>query len=136
TYVQPGFSCTVGGLTFQNFSAIPESDGTNRVELVSVLVTPITTPHNEGLQFSAPWFVGNAGGVTATSLSINYTVTGSTLRYANLFFNGATQGAGTSATATESVCPGGPIIACADLLTMRAHYPAGLSAMAAFPSPQ
>jgi hypothetical protein len=68
-----GTSCTIGSLTFSNFSYSSASfGGATAVPAAGVTVTPITGSE-VGFEFEAPWIVSSAQGLDST---IDYTVTG------------------------------------------------------------
>src|SRR5690349_5037817 len=67
TYTASGFSCTVGGLVFSQFTY---SDAT------PITVIPITTPQQEGLEFDAAWSVSTNGPLVSQTSTIGFTVTG------------------------------------------------------------
>jgi len=69
-YTAPGFSCGIDDKTFSNF--IYSTSGTTPMPSTSVTVNPITTFHNPGFLFNAPW--GVTSGQTQDSL-IGFTVT-------------------------------------------------------------
>ena len=99
-----GFSCVSGNLMFSDFlySATPSAPGAD-----AVLVTPLTDTGNEGLLFHANW-TGNMDSL------LTFTVTDRVglITDLHLSFNGGTLGAGSVATATETVCLGGQIDTC------------------------
>ena len=99
-----GFSCVSGNLMFNDFfySATPGSPSAS-----NVMVTPLTDTGNEGLLFHANW-TGNMDSL------LTFTVTDRVglITDLHLSFNGATLGAGSVATATETVCLGGQIDTC------------------------
>ncbi len=68
-YLGPGFSCGIDDKTFQNFSY--STAGTNLMPASSITVNPITTFHDPGFLFNAPW--GVQAGETQGSL-IGFTV--------------------------------------------------------------
>lgn len=63
-YLGSGFNCTINDQTYSNFGYVGTSNppGFN-IPAGSVAVTPITTPGNPGLQFSAGWLASNSTGV-------------------------------------------------------------------------
>ena len=72
TYLTSGFSCTIGSLTFSNFSYSSAAfGGATAVPAAGVTVTPITGSE-EGFQFEAPWSVSQSQGEDS---AIDYTVT-------------------------------------------------------------
>ena len=74
SYLTSGFSCTIGGLTFSDFSYSSAAfGGATAVPSDGITVTPITTGSEIGFQFEAPWSVSQAQGEDS---AIGYTVTG------------------------------------------------------------
>lgn len=69
-YDASGFSCTLGDLTFSDFTY--SGSGTNPLADSSITVTPETLVGETGLQFSAPWLA--APGQSTDSL-IDFTAT-------------------------------------------------------------
>jgi len=71
-YLTPGFSCSIGNLTFSGFSYSSSAfGGATAIPAAGVTVTPITGAE-EGFQFEAPWAVSSAQGEDS---AIDYTVT-------------------------------------------------------------
>jgi hypothetical protein len=70
TYDAPGFSCTIGNLTFSDFSYSPS--GSVLIPDTSVSVKPETIGGESGFRFNAPWF---ALPNTILDSFINFTVT-------------------------------------------------------------
>jgi hypothetical protein len=103
-YVVSGFSCVSGNLMFSDFlySATPGSPSAAGVQ-----VTPLTDTGNEGLLFHANW-TGNMDSL----LTFTVTDLAGTITDLHLSFNGGTLGAGSSATANETVCLDGQIATC------------------------
>jgi len=63
-YIAPGFNCDIGDKTFSDFSYVGTSNPPGfGIPAGSVEVTPITTPGDPGLQFSAGWFASTSSGV-------------------------------------------------------------------------
>ncbi|HXJ96144.1 MAG TPA: PEP-CTERM sorting domain-containing protein [Terriglobia bacterium] len=72
TYVVSGFSCTIGTLTFSNFSYSSAAfGGATAIPVDGLTVTPLTGGE-AGFQFEAPWSVSSAQGEDS---AIQYTVT-------------------------------------------------------------
>jgi len=72
TYLASGFSCTIGSLTFGNFSYSSAAfGGATAVPAGGITVTPMTGSE-AGFQFEAPWSVSAAQGEDS---AITYTVT-------------------------------------------------------------
>jgi hypothetical protein len=70
SYGAPGFSCTIGDLTFSNFSYTPS--GGNGLPGVDVAITPLMGGGESGFQFNGAW--GANSGVVSDAF-IDYTVT-------------------------------------------------------------
>lgn len=68
-YDATGFSCTIGDLTFSDFSY--SSSGAILIPDTSVTVTPETTAGETGFRFNAPWFAPSDG--STLDSFINYT---------------------------------------------------------------
>jgi PEP-CTERM motif len=63
-YLGNGFSCTVNDQTYSAFGYVGTSNPPGfAIPAGSVAVTPLTTPGNPGLQFSAGWLASTATGV-------------------------------------------------------------------------
>ncbi len=63
-YIAHGFSCGIGTDTFSGFGYVGTSNPPGSgIPASSIMVTPITTPGNPGLQFAALWSVSNTSGV-------------------------------------------------------------------------
>ena len=74
SYSSPGFSCSIGGLTFSNFSYSSSAfGGAVSIPAAGVTVTPVSGAES-GFQFEAPWIASSSQGEDST---ISYTVTGS-----------------------------------------------------------
>ena len=72
-YLVPGFSCTVGGVTFGNFTySATASGGASAISSGSVQVAPDTQPGEFGLDFLGGWSVNSTG---AQGSNIGYTIT-------------------------------------------------------------
>src|SRR5579864_9118023 len=69
-YDASGFTCTIGDLTFSNFSYVPS--GGVLIPDSSVAVTPESIGGESGFQFNAPWF---AFPTTILDSFINFTAT-------------------------------------------------------------
>jgi PEP-CTERM motif len=117
TYIVSGFSCGIDDKTFSNFqysfSSNPPGFG---VPAGSVSVTPITTPGNPGLQFSAGWLASTSSGVQSQDSLFQFTVNvnpgGNLITDVSLSIGGV----GFSGTGTvlvdETVCLGATFPAC------------------------
>jgi len=78
TYLTPGFSCTIGTLSFSDFTYSSAAfGGATAVPAAGITVTHITGTE-DGFQFEAPWSVSSSQGEDS---AIGYTVTatGSTI---------------------------------------------------------
>jgi hypothetical protein len=107
-YDAPGFSCTLGDLTYSDFNYIPtDSGGALSPPASGVTVTPITTGFGSdiGLEFTAAWLV--ASGQTIDS-SISYDVsTTNPVGITDLFLYvvGGAGGDGVASVAEGSLTP-------------------------------
>jgi len=74
-YIASGFQCAIGDKTFADFmysgTSNPPGFG---IPAGGVAVTPITTPGNPGLQFSAGWFASTSSGILEEDSLIQYSV--------------------------------------------------------------
>ena len=78
-YLGSGFSCTVNDQTYSGFQYVGTSNPPGfQVPAGSVQVTPITTPGNPGLQFSAGWLASNSTGVLEEDSLFQFNVNSST----------------------------------------------------------
>ncbi len=101
--------CTIGSLTFSNFSYIhSESGGASPVLDTDIKVTPLSTLNNVGLEFNHLWDV-SAPNQTQDSL-LKFTVTGGIIDL-HLAFNGGVTGTG-SASVIENFCKNGDLATC------------------------
>ena len=72
SYLTVGFSCSIGSLTFSNFTYSSAAfGGATAVPSDGITVTPLTGSE-EGFQFEAPWVVSSSQGEDSL---IDYTVT-------------------------------------------------------------
>jgi hypothetical protein len=63
-YLGNGFSCTVNDQTYSNFGYVGTANPPQfAIPAGSVGVTPLTTPGNPGLQFSAGWLASTSTGI-------------------------------------------------------------------------
>jgi len=106
-YLVANFSCTINGnLTYTNFAG---GNGTGNptgvaIPASSITVTPITTPGNEGFQFSSGWNVTtNQDGTSSFQDNLLTFVVIGSLNDLHLTFNGAFQGTGVAGVA-EGFC--------------------------------
>lgn len=112
-YDTAGFSCTLDGFTFSNFSySASASGGASAPDAAGVAVTPITGTET-GLQFNAAWIVGSG---QTEDAAIGYTVTcPSCITDLVLTMTGAATGTGIGGVAEQAgalpslgVSTGGP----------------------------
>jgi hypothetical protein len=103
TYI--GTSCGIDDKTFSDFSYA--TGGTNHMPASSITVTPIDTPFNPGLLFSAPW--GVQAGETQDSL-LGFTVSvnpgGNLIKDLSLFMFGAGVLGTGQVSVAETYCAG------------------------------
>jgi PEP-CTERM motif len=79
TYLGNGFSCTVNDQTYSAFGYVGTANPPQfAIPAGSVNVTPITTPGNPGLQFSAGWLASTATGILEQDSLFQFTVNSST----------------------------------------------------------
>ncbi|HXJ96149.1 MAG TPA: hypothetical protein VMT20_25190 [Terriglobia bacterium] len=121
TYLTSGFSCTIGSLTFSDFSYSSAAfGGATSVPSDGVTVTPITTGPEIGFQFEAPWSVSSAQGENSV---IDYTVTAASGTITDLVLSmagfGVTNGGNISVEET-SVTPPLSLLAFDNLSGMQA----------------
>jgi hypothetical protein len=75
-YLGSGFSCTVNDQTYSSFNYTSESTPAGFAPPASgVTVTPITTPENPGLQFTAGWYASTSSGVLSMDSTFEWTAT-------------------------------------------------------------
>jgi len=99
--------CTIDNLLFSNFHDIESASGTAvALTAASITVSPDFFALDEGLQFSAPWAVGDLSSLDSNLQFTVQTVNSSTtLEDISLSYNGAPAGTGTSGV-TETYCVG------------------------------
>jgi peroxiredoxin len=74
-----GTSCTINDQTYSGFNYVGTSNPPGfAIPAGSVAVTPITTPGNPGLQFSAGWLASNSTGVLEEDSLFQFTVNSTT----------------------------------------------------------
>lgn len=102
-YNTPSFSCTIGNLTFSNFSFLSTQD------LSSVLVSPYMVGGDFGLEFN-PELNGAAG---REDVEVTYTITapGALITSLDLSFNGFVSGEGGQAQVVETYCLNSSVLA-------------------------
>ncbi len=126
-YIVPGFSCTLGILTFSNLAYVGTGNPNGiAIPASAVNVTPITTPGNEGFQFSVNMSVSSSGGsstfqddlITMLVSAATPAITGATLSFSSTF-------TGTGVTGvTENLCPNHDLIACPNTKQIAVFNPA------------
>jgi hypothetical protein len=102
TYTTPGFSCSIGNLTFSNFTYSSSSfGGATAIPASGVGVTPVTGTEL-GFQFEAPWIAGASEG---TDSAIGYSVTATTGTISDMILSmmGYSQSANGMVLVSESV---------------------------------
>ncbi len=100
-------NCSIGNLVFGSFSYNPTALGTGFAEPADeVMVTPILTPGDYGVEFSSNWVGQDVGG---SDIAIGYFVATSNLQAdltaASLGMTGTTTGE-SNAILDEYICPG------------------------------
>jgi len=90
-YDATGFSCTIGDISFSNFSYTPS--GSITIPAGSVAVTPETVGGETGFQFNAPWAV-NPGDNTDSFIDFTATCDGCAIDDLVLEEGGASAGPG------------------------------------------
>lgn len=116
-YLGQGFSCGIDDKTFSNFQYSFSSNPTGfGIPAGSVAVSPITTPGNPGLQFSASWLASNSSGILSMDSLFQFTVNvnpgGNLITNVSLSIGGVgTSGTG-SVFVDETVCIGATFPAC------------------------
>jgi len=116
-YLTSGFSCGINDQTFSDFAYAGESNPPGfGVPAGSITVTPITTPGNPGLQWTAPWFASTASGVLSQDslfqFNVNTNPGGSPITDLSLSIAGVGfQGTGT-VVVDETACLGALLPTC------------------------
>jgi hypothetical protein len=116
-YIVPGFSCGIDDKTFSNWNyqgtGNPPGFG---LPPGSVMVQPITTPHNPGFLFTAGWFVSTSSGVLSQDSLIEYTVNvnpgGALITDVSLGIGGVGFAGTGSVFVDETVCLGAMLPSC------------------------
>lgn len=105
SYETTGFSCSVGDLTFSDFSYIPiASGGASAPDASGVAVTPVIGP-SDGLLFTAAWLVGvNQTEDSSISYDVSTTNPGG-IEDLELILVGGAVGTGIASAAETSVAP-------------------------------
>ncbi len=106
-YLTSGFSCTIGTLSFSDFSYSSAAfGGATAVPAAGITVTPITTGTEIGFQFEAPWSVSSTQGEDS---AIDYTVTATSGTITDLVLSmagyGVTKGGNVSIGETSDTPP-------------------------------
>jgi hypothetical protein len=111
-YLATGFSCEIDNLLFSNFTYSDTANATSPIPSTAVNVIPITTPGDEGLEFTAGWSVSTPAEEDSVIGFIVSTVNDAdTIDSLDLEFNGHYTGTGTSGV-TENYCEGGLLTSC------------------------
>lgn len=75
-YLGSGFSCSINDQTYQDFAYTGTSNPPGfQIPAAGIGVTPITTPGDPGLQWSAGWGVGTSIGVLSQDSLFQFAVT-------------------------------------------------------------
>jgi hypothetical protein len=98
-YDATGFSCTIGDITFSDFSYTPS--GTNPIDAAQVAVTPETISGETGFQFNAPWLAA-PGQTTDSFIDFSATCGGCMIDDLVLLEGGAGAGPGGIVNITEN----------------------------------
>jgi hypothetical protein len=113
-YLTSGFSCEINDQTYQDFAYTGTSNPPGfQIQAAGIGVTPITTPGDPGLQWSAGWGVGTGLGVLSQDSLFQFAVTSSnpmtdmSLSIAGVGF----QGTG-SVNVDETACLGAMLPSC------------------------
>jgi hypothetical protein len=113
-YLTSGFSCEINDQTYQDFAYTGTSNPPGfQIQAAGIGVTPITTPGDPGLQWSAGWGVGTGLGVLSQDSLFQFAVTsGSPMTDLSLSIAGVGfQGTG-SVNVDETACLGAMLPAC------------------------
>ena len=116
-YLASGFSCGIDDKTFSNFmysgTSNPPGFG---LPAGSVAVSPITSPGNPGLQFSAGWFASTSSGILEEDSLLQYAVNvnpgGSLITDVSLSIGGVGFMGTGAVIVDETVCLGAMLPAC------------------------
>jgi hypothetical protein len=113
-YLTSGFSCDINDQTYQDFAYTGTSNPPGfQIQAAGIGVTPITTPGDPGLQWSAGWGVGTGLGILSQDSLFQFAVSSSnpmtdlSLSIAGVGF----QGTG-SVNVDETACLGAMLPAC------------------------
>lgn len=117
-YLVGGFSCTIDNLLFSNFGYSPTAIPVGvSIPANGIAVVTLTTPGDEGFQFSSGWAVRTQsdGSSSFQDSLISFTVStvdhSFSLTDLSLSFNGDFTGTGSTGV-IEHYCPGGPLNGC------------------------
>jgi PEP-CTERM motif len=116
-YLGSGFSCGIDDKTFSNFMYSGTSNPPGfELPAGSVAVSPITSPGNPGLQFSAGWFASTSSGILEEDSLIQYGVDvnpgGSPITDLSLSIGGVAWSGTGAVIVAETVCLGAMLPAC------------------------
>lgn len=107
-------SCTVGDITFSDFTYGPMSVPASQVTVTTINDGPSAIGFLFGVNLSA------AAGSSA-DIGLGYTVTGSNIDDAGVVMDGLAVGAGSSDTIAETICPGNSIALCVSSLPLSTY---------------
>ena len=114
-YLAPGFSCQLGNLTFFGFGYVSTGNPSSlAVPASTLIVTPITTPGNEGLQFGVGMNVASSESVSRFQDSlVNFSVStqAPAITGLQMSFDGAVTGTGITGS-TETYCVNNDFFSC------------------------
>jgi hypothetical protein len=113
-YLGSGFSCTIQDQTYSNFGYTGTSNPPGfQIPAGSVGVTPINTPGNPGLQFSAGWLASTATGIMEQDSLFQFTVNSTTpITDLTLAIGGASFIGTGEVIVAETACLGALLPAC------------------------
>lgn len=113
-YLGSGFTCTINDQTYQDFSYSGTSNPPGfQIPAGSIQTTPITTPGNPGLQWSAGWGASTSGGVLEQDSLFQYAVTStSPMTDLSLSIAGAAFMGTGSINVDETACLGAMLPSC------------------------
>lgn len=122
-YLGSGFTCTINDQTYQDFAYTGTSNPPGfEVPAGSIGVSPITTPGNPGLQWSAGWGVGTGLGILTQDSLFQFVVTSSnpitdlSLSIAGVGFRGTG-----SISVDETACLGAMLPSCTGGTVVELH---------------
>jgi hypothetical protein len=113
-YLGNGFSCTINDQTYSNFGYVGTSNPPGfAIAAGAVGVTPITTPGNPGLQFSAGWLASTNSGIQEQDSLFEFTVNSQTpITDLTLSIGGASTIGTGEVIVAETACLGAMLPAC------------------------